>query len=79
MAKLGKFVVINKSTNEEVDLSDMTRRTVLWLVARSRETSKGRFEVDDIVVDVLEETVPKFHILFQLYMFNSVHTSKYLI
>ena len=66
--KLGKnLVVVNGSSNEEVDLTGMTERTILWLVGRAKEDKKqkGRFVVEGIVVEVLDKTVHKFHILFQ--------------
>ena len=65
--KFGKIIVVNGSTNEEVDLTEMTRRTILWLVGRAKQDKKvkNRFVVEGIVADVLEKTVHKFHILFQ--------------
>ena len=65
--EFGKIVVVNGSTQEEIDLTGMTERTILWLVGRAKQDKevKNRFVVEGIVAEVLDTTVHKFHIIFQ--------------
>ena len=69
---------MNGRTKEEVDLSEMSTRAIKFLVARCTEDEEGRFVVEDIVVEVLDEAVHKFNILFQFSSFIT-HAPKILI
>ena len=60
IAKFGRLIVVNGRTKEEVDLSEMSRRAIQFLVARCTEDEEGRFVVEDVVVEVLDEAVHKF-------------------
>ena len=64
--KKGKVEVVNGSTNKLIDISQMSDRTIKWLVGRSKEDEEGRFVLDSSAVGILEKAVAIFYILFKL-------------
>ena len=59
------IVIVNGHTNEVVDITNMSRRTIRFLTGRSTRDVNGRFLVNGALVDVLNRVVSK--ISFILY------------
>ena len=58
-----EVVVVNGHTNEVVDITGMSLRTLRFLLGRSTEDDNGRFVVKGAVIDVMNKAVHKFHII----------------
>ena len=67
------ITVLNRSTKEEVDLSRMNKRTIDFIVGRSRPLPDGRYEVDTVT---LQEVVDSAMRTLTFY-FNLVHCYSY--
>ena len=53
--KKGPVQIVNGSTNKLIDISQMSDRTINWLVGRSKEDEEGRFVLDSSAVGILEK------------------------
>ena len=58
-----EIVVVNGHTNEVVDITGMSYRTLRFLLGRSTEDDNGRFVVKGAVMDIMNKAVYKFHII----------------
>ena len=61
------ITVLNGSTKEEVDLSRMNKRTIDFIVVRSRPLPNGRYEVDTATLqEVVDSAVRTLTFYFNL-------------